>query len=277
MQPLQSDSLAFDVVIHLLSLVFPPLALCTDLSAVKCSPLAMLLVMDMYQVHMPTNWLIHVSYTLMSRANESCPDVTVLTKSSQVSAQVGLLMPAGASQLHEIAVDLISTMVGTVNVTLVVSEENARFELQILDTGTPRVSTVSANLWRNSGHTDGRQLVYNSIQDSRNSDHSGRECDANFTRVLKYNASSIFCKAHGAERCVSSCDFLSVDDSTSWSFSISESIHVCCSANAENACDSCSSTNRRRTTVTIWLCSLFRRRAMCLRHKFVPISLWMSR
>jgi len=89
----------------------------------------------------------------MSRANESCPDVTVLNNSMQVSAQVGLLRSAGASQVTEIAVDVIAAMVGSLNVTLVVSEENARFESKVLDTANPRVSAFFPQSVRIHGGT----------------------------------------------------------------------------------------------------------------------------
>jgi len=79
---------------------------------------------------------------------DSVSDVTLLTDNVQVSAQVGLLMPAGASQVTEIAVDVTAAMVGSANVTLVVSEKTVRFELQVLDTGSPRVSTFSPQLAR---------------------------------------------------------------------------------------------------------------------------------
>ena len=74
---------------------------------------------------------------------DSVLDVTVLTDSSQVSVVVSLVTPAGASQVTEIAFDIIAAIVGSVNVTLVASEKNVRFELLILDTGVCRVSTFS--------------------------------------------------------------------------------------------------------------------------------------
>ena len=69
----------------------------------------------------------------------SVADVTVAADSAQITAQVVAVIPAGSNEVTEIELSTISPVVGALNLTLRTSTKTVRFELRILDNGSPRV------------------------------------------------------------------------------------------------------------------------------------------